>query len=95
MIPQGEISKPSWQDVMASADRPSWHDPLHRSAEAVASGHSPPLQSGVAGTRPLRHDKVQRTIHPSALRTDGWIANRFVSLFVGHLLLSRSRSCKI
>ncbi len=45
MIPQGEISKPSWQDVMASADRPKWYDPLHRSAETVASGHSPPLQS--------------------------------------------------
>ena len=45
MIPQGEISKPSWQDVMASADRPWCYAPLHRSAETVASGHSPPLQS--------------------------------------------------
>ncbi len=53
MIPQGEISKPSWQDVMASVDRPWWYDPFHRNTEKVAQGHSPPLQSGVAGTRPL------------------------------------------
>ena len=43
MIPPGEISKPSWRDVMASADRLSWYGPLHRSAETVAPSHSPPL----------------------------------------------------
>ena len=43
MILQGEAFKPSWRDVMASADRPKWYDPLHRSAETVAPSHSPPL----------------------------------------------------
>ena len=43
MIPQGEISKPSWEDVMASADRPRWYDPLHRRAETVAPSHLLPL----------------------------------------------------
>ncbi len=31
---------------------------------------------GIVGTRPLRRDKVQRTIYPAAQHSDGWIAIR-------------------